>query len=59
MHYNHEILKGTGAVTLNALAIITSTQEHFEFWLRCSSLMIGIVVGVLTIISISRKLKKP
>jgi hypothetical protein len=57
MHHNHEIIKGASAVVINAMAIITSTQEHFEFWLRCSSLVVGILVGVLTAISICRKLK--
>ena len=58
MTHNHEIAKGGAALLLNALALLTSTQEHFEFWLRCTSLSVGIVVGTLTIFTILRKLKK-
>jgi len=47
---NHpgEIWAGVGAAMLNVVALLTSRQEHFEFALRCTSLVIGIIVGLLT-----------
>ena len=33
---------------INFLAILTSQQEQLEFALRCTSLVIGILVGLLT-----------
>lgn len=44
-----DIWRGVGAVVLNAIALLTSREEHFEFALRCTSLIVGIVVGMLTI----------
>ena len=58
MNHNADIFKGSGAVAVNFLALLTSAQEHFEFWLRCSSLLIGLLVGILTAISICRKLNQ-
>jgi uncharacterized membrane protein len=57
MTHDHsgEICKGILAVCINAIAVITSTMENLEYWLRITSLGIGIVVGALTIISIVRK----
>ena len=43
-----EIWAGVGAATLNLVALLTSREEHFEFALRCTSLFIGIIVGLLT-----------
>lgn len=54
-HYTAEICKGLAAVGVNAIALITSTMEHIEYWLRISSLFCGIVVAILTAISIVRK----
>ena len=49
---NHpgEIWAGVGAAMLNVVALLTSRQEHFEYALRCTSLIIGIIVGLLTAI---------
>jgi len=58
IHEHPEICKGLGAVTINILAVLTSTQESIEFWLRCSSLIIGILVGLLTIASLLWKIHK-
>ena len=43
-----EIWAGVGAALLNVVALLTSREEHFEFALRCTSLFIGIIVGLLT-----------
>ena len=43
-----EIWAGFGAAAFNGLAILTSRQEHLEFALRCTSLVVGIIVGLLT-----------
>lgn len=58
MSHNHEIAKGAAALLLNAVALLTSAQEHFEFWLRCTSLSVGTIVGVITIYSFIQKRKK-
>jgi hypothetical protein len=47
-HHPGEIWAGVGAAMINALAILTSQQEQVEFALRCTSLVIGILVGLLT-----------
>ena len=47
-HHPGEIWAGVGAAMINALAILTSQQEQVEFALRCTSLVIGILVGILT-----------
>ena len=51
-HHQGEIWAGVGAAMINALAILTSREEHLEFALRCTSLVVGIIVGVLTAIAI-------
>lgn len=60
MNQNHlpELLKGLFAVSVNALAVITSSMEHLEFGLRITSLVIGILVGILTAISIVKNIFK-
>jgi len=46
--HHGEIWAGVGAALLNLVALLTSREEHFEFALRCTSLVIGIIVGILT-----------
>jgi len=58
MQDHPEIIKGLGAITINVIAVITSTQEDLEFSLRIASLGVGIIVGLLTIISICRKMRR-
>lgn len=48
-------IKGGAALATNALAISTSMQHQIEWALRCTSLLIGITVGILTAWSIVRK----
>lgn len=48
-------VRGIVGVTFPILGAITSWQEHFEWGLRVASLMVGITVGVASLISILRK----
>jgi len=43
---------------INFLAILTSQQEQVEFALRCTSLVIGILVGILTATAILVRMAK-
>lgn len=47
-------LLGTGAPIMGAM---TSWQEHLEWGMRIASLAVGIAVGVLTLMSLRKKLK--
>lgn len=40
------------------VAALTSFQENIEWGLRITSLIVGVLVGVATLISMIRKLKK-
>jgi hypothetical protein len=54
-HDPHTIIaKAITGLGVNALALITSMQEHLEWGLRCLSLLVGITVGFVTIFSILR-----
>jgi uncharacterized protein (DUF983 family) len=48
---------GTVGVTSTALAVSVSFTSHVESWLRLISLLVGIAVGVATLISLLKKLK--
>lgn len=56
-HIFTDILKGAAGLLVNFLALLTSTQEHLEWGLRCLSLIVGIIVGIATVISLLRKKK--
>jgi hypothetical protein len=58
--HNHgvEVCKGAFGVSSTLLGVLTSLQEHVEHTMRCISLGVGIMVGVLTCISIIRGWKK-
>ena len=57
---NHgvEILKGTVGILSTVVGLLTSMQEEVEYLMRCTSLGIGMSVGVLTGISIVRGWRK-
>ena len=40
------------------LGIITSFQEQMEWHLRIASLVVGLLVGVLSLVGMARKLRK-
>ena len=50
--HHGDIWAGVGAALLNLVALLTSREEYFEFALRCTSLFIGIIVGLLTAIAL-------
>lgn len=59
MHdHGPELVKGVIGMGSSVLAILTSLQEKVEHTLRCTSLLVGIAVGVLTAISIIKGWKK-
>jgi hypothetical protein len=41
------------------LGVLTSFQEQIEWHLRVASLVIGLAVGLLSLVSIIRKLRRP
>jgi len=53
-----ELLKGALGVSSTLLGVLTSLQENFEYIMRCTSLFVGMTVGILTGISIVRGWKK-
>ncbi len=40
------------------LGVITSYQEQIEWHLRAASLLVGLLVGVLSLVSMVRKLRR-
>ncbi len=57
-HHGVEMAKGTLGVSSTVLGVLTSMQENVEHAMRCVSLGVGMLVGVLTAISIVRGWKK-
>ena len=57
---NHgaEICKGFFGISSTVLGVLTSMQEQVEHVMRCVSLAVGMLVGILTAISIVRGWKK-
>ena len=61
MRPNHDIdlvrdaLVGT---TTPVLGVVTSMQEQIEWGLRVASLVVGILVGLLSLVSIIKKLRR-
>jgi hypothetical protein len=51
-------LKGIVGTASPVLGIITSFQEQIEWHLRIASLLVGLAVGVLSLIAMVRKLRK-
>lgn len=51
------ILKAFVGISTPLLAALTSYQENIEWGLRITSLVIGVLVGVVTLISMIRKMK--
>lgn len=57
-HHGTELTKGAIGVASTVLGVLTSMQEQVEHVMRCVSLGIGMLVGVLTAVSIIRGWKK-
>lgn len=51
-------LKAIVGICTPLVAALTSFQENIEWGLRITSLIIGVLVGVATLISMIRKLRK-
>ena len=53
-----EILKGAIGLAARILGVLTSLQESVEYFMRLGALTAGMVVSILTAISIVRGWKK-
>ena len=51
-------LKGLVGTVSPFLGILTSLQEQIEWHLRIASLVVGLAVGVLSLLAMIRKLRK-
>jgi hypothetical protein len=51
------ILKGIVGTVSPVLGVITSLQEQIEWGLRVTSLLVGLLVGLISLVSMIRKLR--
>lgn len=51
------VLRGIVGTASPALGIITSMQEQIEWHLRVASLVVGLLVGIMSLVAIIRKLR--
>lgn len=51
-------LKGIIGTVSPALGVVTSFQEQIEWHLRITSLVVGLAVGVLSLIAMIKKLRR-
>ena len=49
--------KAVVGITTPILGVITSLQEQIEWGLRIASLIIGLAVGILSLISMAKKMR--
>lgn len=49
--------KAVVGITSPILGVITSMQEQIEWGLRIASLIIGLAVGILSLISMAKKMR--
>jgi hypothetical protein len=52
LHYNAFI-----GMTASMVAVITSFQQEIEWWLRISTSVVGLLIGVLSLITMIKKLR--
>ena len=52
------VLKGIVGTASPVLGVITSFQEQIEWHLRIASLVVGLAVGILSLIAMIRKLRR-
>jgi len=52
------LTKAVAGTVSPLLGLITSLQEQIEWHLRVASLIVGLAVGVLSLVSMARKLRK-
>lgn len=53
--HTSEVMRGIVGTVFPILGAVTSWQEHLEWGLRIASLVVGILVGLLTLWSLIRK----
>ena len=53
-----DIFKGAIGVLSSVLGVLTSLQEQLEYYMRIASLSFGMIVAILTAISIVRGWRK-
>jgi hypothetical protein len=51
------MFKAIVGITTPILGVITSLQEQIEWGLRIASLIIGLAVGILSLVSMFRKMR--
>ena len=52
------VMKAIVGTASPVLGVVTSFQEQIEWHLRIASLLVGLLVGVLSLIGLWRKLRK-
>lgn len=57
-HHGCELIKGGVGIIASLAGVLTSLQENIEYAMRLSSLAIGMIVGILTAISIVKGWRK-
>lgn len=53
------LLRGIVGAGSTALGVVTSFQEQLEWWLRVTSLGLGILVAIVTLHSLLKGYRKP
>ncbi len=51
------LMKGIVGIASPVLGVVTSFQEQVEWHLRIASLLVGLAVGVMSLMSMVRKLR--
>jgi cytochrome c biogenesis protein CcdA len=52
LHYNAFI-----GLTASMVAVVTSFQQEIEWWLRISTSVVGLLIGILSLITMVKKLR--
>ena len=52
------VCKAIVGIASPALGLITSFQEQIEWHLRVASLLVGLAVGILSVVAMARKMRR-
>lgn len=52
------VSKAIVGIASPVLGVVTSFQEQIEWHLRAASLLVGLAVGVMSLVSMARKLRR-
>jgi hypothetical protein len=52
------VTKAIVGIASPALGLITSFQEQIEWHLRIASLLVGLAVGILSLVAMARKMRR-